>query len=79
MGGTFSRLSDARYTLRNRSTNAACVATSTTVLFAEPVRPGALRVSAPAGWTTRDVPCQDGGGFCGVEGPRVRACLPETN
>jgi hypothetical protein len=67
IGGTFSRLNDVRYTLRDRSTNPACLGTRVTLLFWERLPPGAVRVLAPEGWRTMDVPCQGGAGACGVE------------
>jgi hypothetical protein len=67
VSGTFARQHDIRYTLRNRSTNPACSATGATVLFSGQLSRATVRVSAPPGWTTRDVPCQTGGGVCGIE------------
>jgi hypothetical protein len=67
IGGSFSRLNEIRYTLRNRSTNPACAATQATVLFAGPLARAAVRVSSPPGWTSHDVPCDVGGGVCGID------------
>ena len=77
IGGTFSRLNDVRYVLRNRSTGPECPATRVVVLFSGQLRPAAFRVSAPPGWTRHVVPCEKGGGVCGFEWRARHGVLPE--
>jgi hypothetical protein len=67
IGGTFARMNDVGLALTNRSTNRACLATRVQFLFAGPVRAAAVRVTTPAGWASREVPCDTGGGVCGFE------------
>jgi hypothetical protein len=76
IGGTFSRVSNVRYTLENRSVNPECLATRAMVLFSGRLRRAAFRVSAPSGWTTRDVPCRTGAGICGFEWRARDGVLP---
>jgi len=77
--GTFSsRLSDVRFSLRNRSTGPDCPATRVVVLFSEQLRSAAFRVSTPAGWKRHDVPCETGGGICGFEWRTRHGVLPGT-
>jgi hypothetical protein len=67
IGGTFARVTDVRYTLKNRSANPTCLAARVTVLFSGRLPSGAVRVSSPPGWSAADAPCQAGGGACGIE------------
>jgi hypothetical protein len=76
IGGTFSRVNDVRYTLQNRSTGPQCPATRVVVLFSGQLRSAAFRVSTPAGWRRRDVPCETGGGVCGFEWRTRHGVLP---
>lgn len=67
IGGACARVNDLRFTLMNRSTSRSCLATRVLFLFEDPLRPAAIRVTTPTGWTSREVPCETGGGARGFE------------
>lgn len=67
IGGTFARVNNVQYTLKNRPANPSCVATRVQVLFHEQLSPAAFRVSMPPAWTSLEVRCPSGVGSCGFE------------
>jgi hypothetical protein len=79
IGGTFSRQNELRFTLENRSSGGRCIANRVQLLFQSKIQTQGVRVSAPAGWRSREVSCTFGGGWCGYEwfavGEGVRAGL----